>query len=142
MTTPSPTAKFLGYAGLIPFMALSAFLLLLPSSPHKEIAFLSLLAYGATIVSFLGAIHWGFVMQQVAPDRLHLLWGIAPSLLGWMSLLIGSSNGLLLLTATLCLCFLIDYRTYPKLGLVQWLSMRFILTVVASMSLALTAIFV
>lgn len=142
MNTPSPTAKLLGYAGLIPFTALSAFLLFVPSSPHHEIAFLSLLAYGATIVSFLGAIHWGFAMQQGTPNRQLLAWGVIPSLLGWMSVLLGSAHGLLLLTATLCLCFLIDYKIYPKFGLAQWLPMRFILTAVASVSLTLAAIFV
>jgi hypothetical protein len=101
-----------------------------------------LLAYGATIVSFLGAIHWGFAMQQGSPSRQLLVWGVIPSLLGWMSVLLGSALGLLLLTATLCLCFLIDYKIYPKFGLAQWLPMRFILTAVASVSLTLAAIFV
>ena len=83
---PNPTAKLLGYAGLIPFVALSAFQLIFPSSPYQEIVTLSLIAYGATIASFLGAIHWGFAMQQSAPNRKLLLWGVIPSLLGWISL--------------------------------------------------------
>jgi hypothetical protein len=136
MKQPTPTAKLLGYAGLIPFVALSALQCFLSTSPHREIFTLSLVAYGASIVSFLGAIHWGFAMQQVAPNRLLLLWGVVPSLLGWLSVVLGSTSGLLILTTTLWLCFVIDYRIYPKFELAQWLVMRFILTTVASVSLA------
>jgi hypothetical protein len=138
---PNPTAKLLGYAGLIPFLALSAFQLIFPSSPHQEIVTLSLIAYGATIASFLGAIHWGFAMQQSAPNRKLLLWGVIPSLLGWISLVLGSTNGLLLLVATLWLCFVVDYKIYPKFELAPWLSMRFILTAVACISLSIPVIY-
>ena len=136
MKQPTPTAKLLGYAGLIPFVGLSAFQCFLSNSPHREIFTISLVAYGASIVSFLGAIHWGFAMQQVAPNRLLLLWGVIPSLLGWLSVVLGSTSGLLILTTTLWLCFVIDCRIYPKFEVAQWLVMRFILTAVASVSLA------
>ena len=117
-------------------MGLSAFQCFLSNSPHREIFTISLVAYGASIVSFLGAIHWGFAMQQVAPNRLLLLWGVIPSLLGWLSVVLGSTSGLLILTTTLWLCFVIDCRIYPKFEVAQWLVMRFILTAVASVSLA------
>jgi len=137
---PTPIAKLLGYTGLIPFVALSAFQLFFPSSPHQEIVTLSLIAYGATICSFLGAIHWGFAMQQITPNRNLLLWGVTPSLLGWVSLVLGSTHGLLLLVATLWLSFVVDYKIYPKFELAPWLSMRFILTAVASVSLCISVI--
>ena len=135
MKQPTPTAKLLGYAGLIPFVALSALQYFLYTSPHRDIFVLSLIAYGAGIVSFLGAIHWGFAMQQVAPNRLLFLWGVVPSLLGWLSVVLGSTSGLLILTSTLWLCFVVDYRIYPKFELAKWLVMRSILTAVASVSL-------
>jgi len=141
MKEPSQTSKLLGYAGLIPFVALSAFLLIFPDSINKEKVIFSLLAYGITIISFLGAIHWGLTMQQKNPNRLLLMWGVIPSLLGWISLLLGSVTGLLLLTATLWLCFVMDYKIYPKFGLTHWLYMRFTLTAVASISVALSVIF-
>ena len=141
MKTPSPTAKLLGFAGLIPFIALSVFQLLFPSSPHKEMVMLSLTAYGATIVSFLGAIHWGLAMQQDLSHRYLLVWGVIPSLLGWLSLLLDPINGWLLLVATLWLCFLVDYKIYPTFQLTSWLPMRFTLTSVASMSIGFSLIF-
>jgi hypothetical protein len=75
-------------------------------------------------------------MQQVTPNRLLLLWGVIPSLLGWLSVVLGSTSGLLILTTTLWLCFVIDCRIYSKFEVARWLVMRFILTAVASVSLA------
>ena len=138
---PSQTSRTLGYVGLIPFVAMSAFLLVFPESLYKETVTFSLLAYGVTIISFLGAIHWGIAMQQDTPNRFLLMWGVIPSLLGWISLLLSSMSGLLLLTATIWLCFVVDYKIYPKFGLAHWLSMRFVLTAVASISIALSVIF-
>jgi hypothetical protein len=138
---PSQTSRTLGYAGLIPFVAMSAFLLVFPESLYKETVTFSLLAYGVTIISFLGAIHWGIAMQQDTPNRFLLMWGVIPSLLGWISLLLDSVTGLLLLTATIWLCFVVDYKIYPKFGLTPWLTMRFTLTLVASVSVALPVIF-
>lgn len=138
---PCQTSRLLGYAGLIPFVVLSAFLWIFPDSIYKDIVIFSLLAYGVTIVSFLGAIHWGLAMQQNTPNQFLLVWGVIPSLLGWISLLFGSVNGLPLLAATLWLCFAVDYKIYPKFGLQHWMSMRFILTAIASTSIALSVIF-
>jgi Protein of unknown function (DUF3429) len=138
---PTPTAKLLGYAGLIPFVILCAFQYLLPVSPHREIFTHSLVAYGAAIASFLGAIHWGFAMQQIVPNRLLLIWGVIPSLLGWISLVLDLASGLLILASTLWLCFVVDYKIYPRFELAQWLVMRFILTTVASISLVIPIFF-
>lgn len=141
MQHPSSAAKLLGYAGLIPFVALSTFPLIFSDPNYKEIVFFGLLAYGVTIISFLGAIHWGLAMQQQnTPNPFLLMWGVIPSLLGWISLLAGSVSGLILVAATLWLCFLVDYKIYPKFGLTHWLLMRFTLTAVASISIGLSVI--
>jgi steroid 5-alpha reductase family enzyme len=124
-------AHVLGYAGLIPFVGL-AVLALIDSPPEQALAAFALRAYAVTIVSFLGAIHWGLAMRQAQADTLLLVWGVAPSLLAWASLLIVPGAGSLLLAATLWLCFLVDRRVYPRFGLQAWLRMRLVLTTVAS----------
>lgn len=124
-------AQLLGYAGLIPFIALAAMAVAL-SPPNQALAAFALRAYAVTIVSFLGAIHWGFAMRKSPSDALLFGWGVAPSLLGWMSLLVLPAIGSLLLAATLWLCFLVDRRVYPRYGLQEWLPMRLVLTAVAS----------
>ncbi len=124
-------AQLLGYAGLIPFVALAAMALVLTPSDQALAAF-ALRAYAVAIVSFLGAIHWGFAMRQSPADTLLFGWGVAPSLLGWMSLVVLPAFGSLLLAATLWLCFLVDRRVYPRYGLQEWLRMRLVLTAIAS----------
>ena len=63
------------------------------------VASTALLGYGATIAGFLGAIHWGLVMRPGAVQALPaLLWGVTPSLLGWVALLLGPAQGLVLIT--------------------------------------------
>lgn len=93
MNRPLPTiAMLLGIAGLIPFFvcglgALSA----LP--PDSERALLALSAYGAVVLGFLGAVHWGFGLADPgsAPadiQRARFGLGVLPALIGWVALLI------------------------------------------------------
>ena len=93
-----------------------------------------LLAYGATIASFLGAIHWGLAMRSGAPEPIAFLWGVAPSLVAWTALLQPTPWGLLLLAGLLLLCFGVDRRLYARHQLQGWLPMRLRLTLVACAS--------
>ena len=58
----------LGYAGLIPFVVLAFFLWIVTPEAHPYVA-IALSAYGATIASFLGGIHWGIGLRHNAPQR-------------------------------------------------------------------------
>lgn len=131
---PSVTALLLGVGGLIPFVGLSS-LCLLTSDTHQQTLLFSLLAYGATIISFLGAIHWGLTIREDAPNHLSLMWGVIPSLAAWISLIVSTQLGLAIESLVLWLCFYVDFKTYPTFHLSAWLKMRFALTVVASVSL-------
>jgi hypothetical protein len=136
--TPQTTplmAKVLGYAGLIPFVGLTA-LLQIVDVVHQPSVVFALQAYGATILSFLGALHWGLTMGDEQPSQGMLLWGVAPSLLAWASLLVPPHLGLWSMAAALWACYAVDFKTYVRLGLTHWLPMRLILTAVASMCCA------
>ncbi len=63
---PSPWAQRLGYGGLVPFVGLAAAVWLAPPGDWP-LASMALLAYGATIASFLGAIHWGGLVMRDGP---------------------------------------------------------------------------
>ncbi len=131
---PSLWARRLGFGGLVPFVGLAAaHWVAWPGD--WPLARMALLGYGATISSFLGAIHWGLVMRerpaQPAPS---LLWGVVPSLLGWVALLLGPVPGLLLIAALLWACYAVDQVLYPRYQLQAWLPMRLRLTLVASFS--------
>lgn len=130
----------LGYGGLVPFAGLAVLLWLVPPRLHSVVA-LSLLGYGALIASFLGGIHWGtgFLMGDAAP-RAQFVWGVVPSLLAWLALMLPPRTGLVMLALVLLACFLADRMTYPAIGLGRWLPMRLQLTAVAVISCALGAL--
>ena len=131
---PSLWARRLGFGGLIPFVGLAAALWVVGPGDLPP-ARMALLGYGATISSFLGAIHWGLVMREGPAQPVpSLLWGVVPSLLGWVALLLGHAPGLLLIAALLWACFAVDRVLYPRYQLQAWLPMRLRLTLVASAS--------
>ena len=132
--SPSQWAQRLGYGGLIPFVGLAlAVWLQDPSDRSRSLS--ALQGYGATILSFLGAIHWGLAMRE-APGQPTgwLVWGVTPSLVAWVALLLNPAIGLWLIAAGLWACFMVDRLAYPKFGVRAWLPMRLVLTLVASLS--------
>ena len=78
---------FLGFLGTIPliFSSLLTFLLISDNIIIIKIA----LSYSAVILSFLGAVHWGYLIKIDLSPRIHSyqwLWSVSGSLLGWISL--------------------------------------------------------
>ncbi len=135
---PNTLVWGLGLAGLIPFV-LGAALQFLPQPGWRMLASMALLSYGAVIVSFLGGIHWGLAMRsgEAAPAR--LIWGVLPSLLGWLAVLLDRPWGLILLALSLLACWWVDRAVYRRLGLGAWLPLRTVLTTVATLSVAVAA---
>ena len=100
-------AVLLGLGGLIPFLGCGAGALALgPDWANRSL--LALVAYGACILSFLGAVHWGFALGTAAlpPGGLQLLssqpasvlhtrlaLGVLPALIGWVALLVAFFGG-------------------------------------------------
>lgn len=146
LNSTSRWAQWLGYAGLIPFAALAAAVWWVDLANRPPMA-AALLAYSAPVLAFLGAIYWGFAMVLGAAglqSRWWLLWGVVPSLIASIALLIalllGPAAGLWLVAAALWICLIVDSQVYPKLGLQEWLLMRLVLTVGASVSCAVAGL--
>jgi hypothetical protein len=136
---PSLLARRLGYAGLVPFVLLAVLLWTVRADAQGPVA-LALVGYGAVIASFLGGVHWGLAGQLPAQDaKWHYVWGVLPSLLGWVAVVLPATAGLALAGLTLLACYLVDVRSYPPVGWAAWLPMRLRLTVVALLSCALGA---
>ncbi|MBG6077055.1 DUF3429 domain-containing protein [Polaromonas sp. CG_9.11] len=131
---PSTTARALGLAGLLPFVAGAAALAMLQVPGLQAWAGTALVAYAALIATFLGGIHWGLAMQDVPPVNVRLGWGISPSLLAWVAVLLPPSAGLVVLAALLVACYVVDRRLYASAGLSRWLGLRLQLTAVATAS--------
>jgi hypothetical protein len=62
------------------------------------------------------------------------LWGVMPSLLAWVALLLPPAGGLLGLSVLLVACLLVDERRYPYYKLQAWLPLRRRLTLVAGLA--------
>lgn len=131
-SAPPVWALRLGYAGLLPFVAGALLVHLVWPDLHPAVA-LALLAYAGTIVCFLGGIHWGLAMRTAQPDTRLLAWGVVPSLVAWVALVMPPSAGLVVLGAMLVVCYLVDRRIYPAHGAQRWLTLRFRLSAVASL---------
>ena len=134
----SDTARWLGHLGLVPFV-LGALLVWVVNAQAHPYATLALSAYAAVIVSFLGGIHWGLALRMTAPPATLFIWGVVPSLVAWLAVMMPPSAGLVVHGAMLLVCYAVDRRIYPVQGAAQWLTLRFRLSTVASFSCFLGA---
>ncbi|MDY7578796.1 DUF3429 domain-containing protein [Herbaspirillum sp. RTI4] len=129
---------WLAYGGLLPFVCLMSASLL--DAPRSGVWQQLLLNYGAVILSFVGALHWGIAMS--APDMSErkrtvcFAWSVIPALLAWLALLLDPIAASALLAAGFAAHFMQDWRLMRHTGLPQWyLPMRLQLSVVAALSL-------
>ena len=136
--TPTPVALRLGYAGLLPFVIGAALIWIVRAEALPYVS-ASLSAYAAVIVSFLGGIHWGFGFRRADPPQSLFVWGVVPSLVAWVAVVMPAYAGLVLQGAMLVACYLVDRRVYPTEGAAGWLTLRFRLTVIGALSCFLGA---
>jgi hypothetical protein len=133
-SSPSALASRLAYAGLIPFILLAALLWIVQADLRPWLT-IALTSYAALIASFLGGIHWGIAAQRPHHEQaFHYLWGVTPSLIAWLALIMPAYAGLPLLAALLVVCYLVDRRSYVTAGWSAWLPLRLRLTAVATFS--------
>jgi len=145
-TSIPAAAKWFGYGGLIPFIGLSlAFVLV--SSPTQDRLLAMLIAYGAVILSFIGAIHWGLALRSVPAHSPWRAFGVAvaPALVAWFALMLSPVPALLVLAAGLVSIYMVDRIRLNRADIAPWyLRLRARLTagalaslIVASMAAAL-----
>lgn len=128
----------LGWGGLLPFVGGAALVWLVTAEAHPYVT-LALSAYAAVIVSFLGGIHWGLAFRLSPPPTRLLVWGVVPSLVAWVAVVMPPSAGLVIHGLMLLVCYAVDRRIYPQFGAAHWLSLRFRLSTVAALSCFLGA---
>jgi ABC-type Na+ efflux pump permease subunit len=83
------TVAWLGYGGLIPFLVLALGSLL--DHHHGAAWRQALYAYGAIILSFVGALHWSLAMSlpelTERQRSARYAWSVAPALIAWPAML-------------------------------------------------------
>ena len=134
-----PTAVgMLGYGGLIPFIGLAILANIEPS--HGILYRGALLLYGAVILSFVGAIHWGVAMMVTDLNdqdrRAAYVWSVIPALMAWMTYILSPITAALALVLGFLLQYWRDSTLARKIAWPVWyLPLRIRLTLVAILSL-------
>jgi hypothetical protein len=136
-------AVVLGIGGLIPFVVL-AWLCVRTAAASGEYEH-ALLMYGASIASFVGAVHWGLVLREPIATRRHLVqlaWSVVPSLAAWAVTISGEPRAALVrLAIVLAFCWAVDAMFWRGRAIPAWyFGLRSLLTAVAAVSLALAGV--
>ena len=145
--SPSSTAlpvhvAWLGYGGLLPFVALAV----LAGVDPARAGFWSraLTGYGAVILSFVGALHWGVAMSagplDAARRRRAYVWSVVPALMAWPATVLTGAPASVILVLGFALHLAQDLRLAGPAGLPAWyLPTRRRLTLVACTCLLVQA---
>lgn len=133
------TVAWLGYGGLIPFLALTPASLL--DHHHGVVWSDALYAYGAIILGFIGALHWGLAMslpELTERQRSALFaWSVVPALIAWLAVLFSPPLAAPLLVSGFIAHYLQDRRLARQARLPDWyLPLRLRLSSVAVVCLS------
>ena len=131
-----PFASLMGFGGLIPFFVCAG-------AAHSGVAPWAGLAliicgvYGAVILSFVGAVHWGLAMQADRSQR-WFIWSVVPALYAWPPIVfLDGRTALLALVPGFLICWSVDRRAAAAGLIPPWyMRLRHMLTLGASMALA------
>jgi hypothetical protein len=137
--SPPSTVAWLGYGGLIPFVVLAAVAVV--GGDYAGFCSYALIAYGAVILSFVGAVHWGIALTRAELSDPHRnaawIWSVVPALLAWLALLIAPVAAAVVLVVGFVAQYLQDRRLARRSSVPLWyLPLRLKLTSVACACLA------
>jgi hypothetical protein len=141
---PPSSALWLGGLGAVPFLGLAAAIPFLAGA-QQAFAMQALVGYGATILSFLGGVHWGMAIQtrhDALPATLwaRLILSVIPSLAAWSALLAGGRPGLVILAASIAAMLWVDFQAARAGHAPAWyLKLRIPLTAVVVSALLFAA---
>lgn len=137
-------ARIFGLAGLIPFIGLSGLAVAGPAE-WLIVAQVLLTQYGALIVSFVGALHWGYAVQREARGAeawARYGFSVVPALWALLALQFTLFTAMQMLAAALVVCLLADMAFYKWSPLPPWFfRLRLILTCGGAASLLIASIF-
>jgi len=96
-------------------------------------AIVKLLGYGAVIISFIGAVHWGIAMQSPGSRQNALfVYSVMPALFAWVWLFFDVKAALFGMGLTIVAMFFIDRWLLSALVSRGYLKMRLRLTFIVA----------
>lgn len=103
------------------------------------------MGYGAVIISFLGAIHWGLEYAEKAPqrDRTRFRYGmgVAASIIAWPTVLMSIEYGLISQFAAFIALYFADARATTRGWAPHWYSTyRFLLTAMVGLAILVSLV--
>ncbi|XP_007538529.1 transmembrane protein 69 [Erinaceus europaeus] len=139
--SPKP-ALYVTLAGLIPFVA-PPLVMVMTKSYIPLLAFVQM-AYGASFLSFLGGIRWGFALPQgspAKPDYLNLANSIAPVIFSWFAFLASEKISEAIVTVLIGLGITLHVELFLLPHYPNWFkALRIVVTLVAFFSYIVTLV--
>ena len=131
-----PLASLMGFGGLVPFF-ICAGATHSGVSPWAGLALVVIGIYGAVILSFVGAVHWGLAMAG-GRRPVWYVWSVMPAIYAWLPIVFMETRiALLTLVPGFLICWSVDRRAAAAGLLPGWyMRLRHMLTLGASMALA------
>jgi glutaredoxin len=80
--------SLLGYGGVVPFLVGLLVVAFAGEGGARDLAARLTVGYGAVILSFLGAVHWGRLLERGTLEQAPMVafWGVLPAVVGWATL--------------------------------------------------------
>jgi Protein of unknown function (DUF3429) len=135
------TAEIVSYAGVVPFVLCLLGIALLPHYGARELAQRIAISYGAVVLAFVGAVHWGLALAgRMAWRPVRIAAAVLPALLGAIATVIGGQRALALLVVGFGVFWLYEHRNAGAELPAAYLSLRRNLSLVVCTLLAITMI--
>lgn len=133
------TAEIVSYAGVVPFVLCLLGIALLPDYEAREMAQRIDISYGAVVLAFIGAVHWGLALADRLSWRAVRVGGATvPALLGAAAGVLGGQRGLALLVVGFGVFWLYEHRVVGDELPAAYLSLRRNLSLAVCALLAVT----
>ena len=134
--------QILGWLGILPFI-FTSFFVLFEIRFSLELKVLGLL-YASSILGFLGAVYWGYLLKSMAHEHILWAWGIATSLLAWISLTViflfdNYLLASLILSVGFIISLIVDYKNFSSYS--WYVNLRLKLTCVAIICTLINGVF-
>ncbi|MGH8208803.1 MAG: DUF3429 domain-containing protein [Steroidobacteraceae bacterium] len=135
------TAEIISYAGIVPFVLCLLGIAVLPDYGARELAQRIAISYGAVVLAFVGAVHWGLALADRMPWRpMRVAGAVLPSLIAVTATVLGGQRGLALLVVGFGVFWLYEHRSVGAELPAAYMSLRRNLSLVVCTLLAVTMI--